>query len=153
MLDAGFSVRAVCLDSSGWDTHSGQGQGQAGGAFARRAGDLAAGLVRLADSLRARGPWLVVVMTEFGRTVKPNGSAGSDHGHGSVMLVAGSSVRPGVHCDWPGLTSDRLYEGRDLAVTTDYRDVLAEVLRSHLGRNAPAETFPKHRARPVGVVG
>jgi uncharacterized protein (DUF1501 family) len=150
LIDVGLPVRAVCLESSGWDTH--RGQGLASGAFANRAADLAGALVKLAEIGRRRGSWLVVVMTEFGRTVKPNGSGGSDHGHGSVMLVAGSGIRAGVHGDWPGLAPARLYEGRDLVVANDYRNVLGEVLRGHLGDLPPAATFPDFTPGPLGLI-
>ena len=96
---------------------------------------------------------LVVAMTEFGRTVRPNGSGGSDHGHGSVLLVAGPRVRGGVHGDWPGLAGEKLWEERDLAVATDYRHVLHEVVGAHLGRAPSADTFPEFQARPLGLIG
>ena len=90
-------------------------------------------------------------MTEFGRTVRPNGSGGTDHGHGSIMLVAGAGVRGGVYGDWRGLEESALHEGRDLAVTTDWRCVLHEVTTAHLGRRPPADTFPGHAARSIGL--
>src|SRR6185295_6562259 len=77
---------------------------------------------------------VVVTMTEFGRTVRENGNRGTDHGHGSVAFVLGGPVRGGqVHGRWPGLEGRTLYEGRDLAVTTDFRDILAELLVRHSG--------------------
>ena len=91
-------------------------------------------------------------MSEFGRTVAPNGSAGTDHGRGAALLLAGARVRGGVHGDWPGLGRERLYEGRDLAVTTDYRQVLHEVLRAHLGRAPSGAVFPGLEARPLGLI-
>ena len=150
LLDAGIPVEAVCIESSGWDTH--RSQGLETGAFAARASDLAAALAKISELGRRRGRWLAVVMTEFGRTVRANGSGGSDHGHGSVMLLAGSHVRAGVHGDWPGLAKRSLYEDRELRVTTDYRNVLNEALRAHLGDAPPAGTFPDFAPRPLGVI-
>jgi uncharacterized protein (DUF1501 family) len=148
---AGLPIRAVALECHGWDTH--QRQGSEIGAMVRPMQELANGLAGLASGLRGRRQWLAVVMTEFGRTVRPNGSQGTDHGHASVMLIAGSLVEAGVHGPWPGLADDALYEGRDLAVATDYRDVLHEVLTAHLGAPPPANTFPGLDARALGVIG
>jgi uncharacterized protein (DUF1501 family) len=76
---------------------------------------------------------VVMVMSEFGRTVRQNGNSGTDHGHGNVMWLIGGAVRGGkVHGDWPTLAPASLYEGRDLAVTTDFRSVLAQVMERHL---------------------
>ena len=77
---------------------------------------------------------VVVTMSEFGRTVKENGNRGTDHGHGNAMLILGGPVKGGkVYGHWPGLEPDQLWEGRDLAITTDFRDVFAEVVTGHLG--------------------
>jgi uncharacterized protein (DUF1501 family) len=146
----GLPIRAVMLESSGWDTHLRQGKDR--GTMTGPIVDLARGLAALAEGLGERRDLLVVVMTEFGRTVRPNGSGGSDHGHGGALLVAGPRVRGGVHGDWPGLAPERLFEGRDLPVTTDYRNVLHEVLRAHLGAPPPETVFPGFEPRPLGVV-
>ncbi len=143
---AGLRVRAAALELDGWDHHARQ---RAPGAMARLAAELAVGVARLLDRDR---DVLVVAMTEFGRTVAPNGSGGTDHGHGAAILVAGPRVRGGVHGPWPGLSRERLHEGRDLAVATDYRDVLYEVLRAHLGRAPGAAVFPGHEPRAVGLI-
>jgi len=147
---AGLPIRAVFLESSGWDTHL--NQGTESGAMARAIDDLAGAVAHLSDEMAGRRDLLVVVMTEFGRTVRANGSRGSDHGHGSVMFVAGPRVRGGVYGDWPGLSEDRLYQGRDLPVTTDYRSVLWEVLRAHLGSAPPADTFPGFEPETLGML-
>jgi len=82
-------------------------------------------------------------MSEFGRTVRENGTGGTDHGHGTAMLIAGGTVRGGtVYGTWPGLNEERLFEGRDLAVTTDFRAICAEIVVRHLGFTALAEIFP-----------
>jgi uncharacterized protein (DUF1501 family) len=91
-------------------------------------------------------------MTEFGRTVRPNGGGGTDHGHGSAMLVAGPRVRGGVHGEWPGLAASSLHEGRDLPVATDWRSVLHELLSAHLGHAPASDTLPGFAASRTGVV-
>jgi uncharacterized protein (DUF1501 family) len=148
---SGIPVRAAMLESGGWDTHSGQGREQ--GQLAGRIGELARALQTLLDGAGQHRELVLFVLTEFGRTVRPNGAGGSDHGHGSVMLVAGPRVRAGVHGDWPGLEERALWEGRDLPVSVDYRSVLFEVLRAHLGQVPPVETFPGFDPQPVGVLG
>ena len=96
---------------------------------------------------------VIVTMSEFGRTAAENGNGGTDHGHGSVMMVMGGPVKGGsVYGTWPGLEPEQLFEGRDLAVTTDYRDVLAELVRGHLGQN-PEQVFPGYKAgAPLGLL-
>ena len=90
---------------------------------------------------------LVLTMSEFGRTARENGSRGTDHGHGNAMLVLGNSVKGGkVYGEWKGLRDDQLNEGRDLAVTTDFRDVFAEVSQKHLGAKKPKTIFPNYTA-------
>ena len=85
---------------------------------------------------------VIVTMSEFGRTVNENGNAGTDHGHGNVMMVLGGGVRGGrIVGEWPGLEMEQLYERRDLAVTTDFRDVLGEVVSGHLGQTV-TQVFP-----------
>lgn len=126
-------IKLAFLALGGWDTHV--NQGSAKGQLAGRLAPLGQGLATLASEL---GPTFddttIVVMSEFGRTVHENGNAGTDHGHGNVMWVLGGRVRGGrVHGRWPGLGADQLYQGRDLAVTTDFRSVLAGVLRDHMG--------------------
>lgn len=125
-------VQLAFMALGGWDTHANQGASK--GQLANRLNPLGQGLAALANRL---GPVLddtvVVVMSEFGRTVRENGNGGTDHGHGNVMWLLGGPVAGGkVHGRWPGLASGALYEGRDLAVTTDFRQVLAEVAQKHL---------------------
>ena len=92
------------------------------------------------------GDVTLVTMSEFGRTVKENGNRGTDHGHANVMLLLGGGVKGGkVYGQWPGLDSSHLYENRDLAVTTDFRDVFAEILEKRLGIQALAPVFPGYR--------
>jgi uncharacterized protein (DUF1501 family) len=147
---SGLGLRAACLESDDWDTHANQGTEQ--GRMAGRIRDLGDALAALAAGLGSERDWLVVVMTEFGRTVRPNGSRGSDHGHGSVMFVAGPRVRGGAFGDWAGLSHEHLYEGRDLPVLTDWRSVLHEVLGAHIGGAPPADTFPGFTPESLGLV-
>jgi uncharacterized protein (DUF1501 family) len=149
LLEAGLGVEAAFLESGGWDTHVRQGAEE--GQMAGWIEDLARGLARLDAELAHRRALRVVVMTEFGRTVRPNGSAGSDHGHGSVMFVAGRGVRGGLHGDWKGLREPVLHEGRDLAASTDWRTPLHEVLTAHLGARPPADTFPGFEPGALGL--
>jgi uncharacterized protein (DUF1501 family) len=86
---------------------------------------------------------VIVTMSEFGRTARENGNRGTDHGHANVMFVLGGPVKGGkVYGQWPGLGSGQLYEGRDLAVTTDFRQVLSEAVARHLGNDNLARVFP-----------
>lgn len=147
---ARLGIRAVALECHGWDTH--QRQGTETGSMTRPIQELASGMASLADALRGRRDWLAVAITEFGRTVRPNGSQGSDHGHGGVTLIAGPGVKPGVHGPWPGLTEGALHEGRDLAVATDYRHVLFEVLSATLRTAPPPQTFPGFAPKPLGLL-
>ena len=137
-------VQLAFMALGGWDTHA--GQGAATGQLANRLQPLGAGLAALASGL---GPvfdqTIVVVMSEFGRTARQNGNGGTDHGHGNVMWLLGGQMAGGrVLGQWPGLADDSLHEGRDLAVTTDFRDVLCSVARQHLGLSASqtAAVFP-----------
>ena len=138
-------IRMAFLALGGWDTHANQGAGQ--GQLANRLAPLGQGLAVLARQL---GPMLqdtsIVVMSEFGRTAKQNGNGGTDHGHGNVMWLLGGNVQGGkVHGVWPGLDAGQLYEGRDLAVTTDFRSVLGQLAQNHLGLNDSqlAQVFPR----------
>jgi uncharacterized protein (DUF1501 family) len=139
---AGVGLEVAAIDLGGWDTHFAQGASQ--GLMAALLTDLASGLAALHADLADRLDRLtVVVMTEFGRRVQENASLGTDHGHGSLMLLVGGHVEGGkVHGSWPGLDPDQLFGPGDLAVTTDYRDVLAEVCRKRLNNPAVDQVFP-----------
>lgn len=144
VLESGENLEIAGIDLNGWDHHAGLGAAE---------GPQATKLARMAQALVAfrkhMGPRMeqimVMVMTEFGRSVIENGSAGTDHGHGGGMLLLGGGVKGGeVHGEWRGLSPGRLYQGRDLPVTTDFRDVFAEVLREHLDFKAPRGFFPDY---------
>lgn len=142
-LQAGF------LAVGGWDTHA--NQGAARGQLANRLQLLGEGLVELQAALgEARPDTVIVVLSEFGRTVRENGNRGTDHGHGNVIWLIGDAIAGGrVHGRWPGLSADALHEGRDLAVTTDFRAVHRALLRGHLGIAEPAlaRIFPGFEPR------
>jgi uncharacterized protein (DUF1501 family) len=137
-------LRAAFLSVGGWDTHV--AQGAARGALADRLRGLAGGLNALAGQLGEQlDHTVIVVLSEFGRTVRQNGTRGTDHGHGNVMWLLGGPVQGGrVAGEWPGLEQSAQHDGRDLAVTTDFRQVLAEVLERHmrLDERALAQVLP-----------
>lgn len=140
LIRAGIGVRAACVDTGGWDMHEDMGTA-ANGQMASRAKDLADALAAFAADL---GPALaevtVLTMSEFGRTVRQNGSGGTDHGRGSALFVMGGSIRGGIYGRWPGLAPQD--EDRDLEVTTDMRTVLAEVLQRRLDSPAVGAVLP-----------
>jgi uncharacterized protein (DUF1501 family) len=138
--DVGLEI--AFAEMGGWDTHV--NQGDARGQLAFRLDDFARGIAALATDLGDRMADVVIVtMSEFGRAVSENGNRGTDHGHGNAMMVLGGGVGGGhVYGSWPGLSRDKLYEGRDLAVTTDFRDVFGEIVVRHLGVPDPSPIFP-----------
>jgi uncharacterized protein (DUF1501 family) len=149
MLAEEAGPRIAVIEVGGWDTHA--NQGRAGGTLAQRLHRLDEGLGRLAAGMGAA--WrhtVVLVVTEFGRTVAMNGTRGTDHGTAGVALVLGGAVDGGqVRGDWPGLAPARLRDGRDLAATTDLRSVYKGILRDHLGVAASdleSRVFPSSRA-------
>jgi len=142
LIKAGVGLEVAFAETGGWDTHV--QQGAARGTFARRADDLARAITAFWTDLGGwRSDVAVLTMTEFGRTVRENGSGGTDHGHGSCLFLLGEKVRGGrVHGHLESLAPDALYEGRDLPVTTDFRAVFTEVARGHLGVAPGVELFP-----------
>jgi uncharacterized protein (DUF1501 family) len=97
---------------------------------------------------------VILTMTEFGRTIRQNGSGGTDHGHASCLFALGGPVKGGkVYGQWPGLANDQLYEGRDLALTTDFRDVFAEIARRHMGATNLSTIFPGYNPKPANFKG
>lgn len=141
LIKSDIGLEVAFTDIGGWDTHANQGSSQ--GQLAARLTELAQGLSALYADLKERADDVVILtMTEFGRTARENGNRGTDHGHASVMFALGGSVKGGkVYGKWPGLKSHQLYEGRDLAVTTDFRDVFAELAKNHLGATDPSAIF------------
>ena len=153
LIKASLGVRAVAIDLSGWDHHSEANIEMP--AVARTFADALAAFYR--DLGDHAGRTLVLAGTEFGRTAAENGSGGADHGHGTVLFALGAGVRGRRVVlrggQWPGLAEADLYEGRDLAVTTDVRDVFAEVLRRHLGVADPSALLPGFTANPANEPG
>ena len=142
LIKAGVGLEIAFTDIGGWDTHV--NQGNARGQLANRLQEFSAGLAALYQDLGQRmDDVIVLTMSEFGRTVKENGNRGTDHGHANAMFVMGNSVRGGqVYGRWPGLKNDQLYEGRDLALTTDFRDVFGEIATKHLRATDLRAIFP-----------
>ena len=151
LIKAEVGLEVACLDLGGWDTH--EGQGTLDGNFNYLLDTLGRGLEALYTDLGDRMQRVTVItMSEFGRRVRENASAGTDHGHGGVMMLMGGGVKGGqVYSQWPTLEPHALNNG-DLAVTTDYRDVLAEVVAQRLGNPKLAEIFPNHTVTPLGLV-
>ena len=154
LIRADLGLEIAFVDVGGWDTHVNQGSSE--GQLATRLDELGASLGAFATDLGAKMDNVVVLtMSEFGRTVKENGTGGTDHGHGTAMFVMGGGVRGGqVLGRWPGLDPASRHEQRDLAVTTDFRALFGEVLEGHLGATDLGDVFPGF-ARPakLGVFG
>ncbi len=151
LVKAAVGLEVAVLDLGGWDTHIAQGGAE--GWMAGLLGDLGNGLAALHSDLFEQMPRVsIVVMSEFGRRLGENGGLGTDHGHGSAMLLLGGHVRGGrVHGRWPGLLREQLVGPGDLAVTTDYRDVLGELLAKRLNNTQLAQVFPGHSVSGAGV--
>jgi uncharacterized protein (DUF1501 family) len=145
-------LEVAAIDLGGWDTHFAQGSSE--GIMANLASELAQGLAALHSDLHYYMRNLtVVVMTEFGRRAHENGSLGTDHGHGSLMMLLGGHVNGGqVYGRWPGLADEQLFGPGDLAITTDYRDILAEICLKRLYNPALGEIFPGFTRSPVNIV-
>ena len=152
LVRADVGLEIAFADVGGWDTHV--NQGGATGQLALRLGDFARGVAAFVTDLGDRMDDVVVLtMSEFGRMARENGTRGTDHGHAGAMFALGGGVRGGrVHGRWPGLAPEQLHEGRDLALTTDFRAVFAELLTGHLGAARPEHVFPGFAAGGVGVV-
>lgn len=159
MIKLQLGMRVATVDLGGWDTHEYQGDSGAG-YFSNQFGTLSSGLAALMTDLsNSNGVdytqrLTVVVMSEFGRTFKQNASRGTDHGHGNLMFVLGGQVNGGlVYGNWPGLSTEQLYDRRDLAITTDYRSVLSEILIRRLQNPNLGYIFPGYTSyQPTGIV-
>jgi uncharacterized protein (DUF1501 family) len=153
LIKADVGLEVAFTDINGWDTHANQGndRGQLSNRL-KEFGDGLAALYRdLGDHMRNV---VVITMTEFGRAIRQNGSGGTDHGHASCLFAFGGPVKGGkVYGKWPGLAPDKLYEGRDLALTTDFRDVFSEILTNHMGTTNVGRVFPGYKpALNLGLV-
>jgi len=158
LIKARVGLEVAFTDTPGlnWDTHfnEGNGRGQLGNLLQQFSNAIAALYTDLGQRM---DDVVILTMSEFGRTARENGSRGTDHGHANAMFVIGNDVRGGkVYGQWPGLRGDQLYEGRDLALTTDFRDVFGEIARCHLGTANLNEVFPGYvssEARFRGFLG
>src|SRR5262245_16954484 len=153
LIKSNVGIQVAFAEVGGWDTHANQGSSR--GQLANRLkdfGDSIAALYRdLGDSMRNV---VILTMTEFGRAIRQNGSGGTDHGHASCLFVAGGPVKGGkVYGRWPGLSPDELHEGRDLALTTDFRNVFSEVLTKHMAAKNVSRVFPNFTpAAPLKIL-
>ncbi len=149
LIKADVGLDVAFTDIGGWDHHVNEvgaspGQGQLANVLAEFGQSLAAFDRDLGDRME---DVTVVTMSEFGRTARENGDRGMDHGHANVMFAMGGGVRGGrVYGDWPGLEDHELYEGRDLALTTDFRDVLGEMVAKRLGNRDLGRVFPGYNS-------
>ena len=142
LIKANLGVQVAFADIGGWDHHVNEGAAE--GQLANVLGDFSQSIAAFWNDLGDLGEDTVVVtMSEFGRTARENGNRGTDHGHANVMFVLGGPVKGGkVYGRWPGLDQSQLYEGRDLALTTDFRQVIGEAVTRHLGNKNLTEVFP-----------
>jgi uncharacterized protein (DUF1501 family) len=142
LIKADAGLEAVFAEINGWDHHSNENV-QLNNLLRQFSSALAGFSQDLGDRME---DVVLVTMSEFGRTAEENGNAGTDHGHGSLMMVLGGPVQGGkVYGKWPGLEKEQLFEGRDLAVTTDYRTVLSELITGHLGQTDIGSIFPGYQ--------
>ena len=153
LTKADVGLEVAFTDLGGWDTHVNQGAAQ--GQLATRLDDFGRGIAALVTDLGERmADTVVLTMSEFGRAVNENGNRGTDHGHGNAMIAIGGGIRGGkVYGRWPGLAVNQRYDGRDLAVTTDFRDVFGEVVVKHLGVGNPQAIFPGYTVQPAKFPG
>jgi uncharacterized protein (DUF1501 family) len=148
LIKADLGVQVAFADIGGWDHHVNEGstEGQLANVLTEFSQSIAAFWTDLGD---LGEDTVIVTMSEFGRTARENGNRGTDHGHANVMFVLGGPVRGGqVYGRWPGLDQSQLYEGRDLVLTTDFRQVVGEAVVRHLGNKNLAEVFPGYRSQP-----
>ena len=150
LAKADVGLEIAFAESDQWDHHV--NEGGATGQIANRLADFAGGLAALAQDLGDRmADTIILTMSEFGRAVAENGNRGTDHGHGNAMLVIGGGVKGGeIYGDWPGLKAEQRFEGRDLKITTDFRDVFGEILMRHLGapETTASKVFPGYGVKP-----
>ncbi len=148
MLKANIGTEVLFVDCGGWDNHVNEGGAQ--GQLSNLLRDLGQSLAAFHQDMDDRmGDIVVVTMSEFGRTAKENGNRGTDHGHANCMFVMSGDIKGGlVYGKWPGLDDHQLNEGRDLALTTDFRSVVGEILTRHLGVKDLAPVFPGFSANP-----
>jgi uncharacterized protein (DUF1501 family) len=142
LIKADVGLEIAFADVGGWDTHV--NQGGATGQLAQRLNDFAQSINALVTDLGDKmGDVVILTMSEFGRMARENGNLGTDHGHAGALFVIGGGVKGGkVYGKWPGLEQEQLYEGRDLALTTDFRSVFSEITARHMGAASTEKIFP-----------
>src|SRR5687768_820442 len=142
LIKANVGLEIAFADIGGWDTHV--NQGGATGQLAQRLSDFGQSITALVTDMGDRmGDVVILTMSEFGRMARENGNRGTDHGHAGALFVIGGDVKGGkVYGKWPGLEQEQLYEGRDLALTTDFRAVFSEITARHLGATRTEKIFP-----------
>jgi uncharacterized protein (DUF1501 family) len=152
LIKANVGLEVSAIDVGGWDTHFAQGSST--GLMPNLMQDLADGLAAFhADMFDYQNQLTTVTMSEFGRRASENGSLGTDHGHGSMMMVLGGNVSGGkVYGQWPGMAEGQLIGPGDLAVTTDYRDVFSEILQKRLNNPATNKIFPEYQPKMPNVL-
>jgi uncharacterized protein (DUF1501 family) len=148
LIKARVGLEVAFAESGQWDHHA--NEGSTNGQIANRLDDFSRGIAALATDLgEGMRDVVILTMSEFGRTVAENGNRGTDHGHGNAMLALGAGIKGGkVYGRWPGLAVEQRWQGRDLAITTDFRDVFAEVVTRHLGLADASPVFPGHTIDP-----
>lgn len=150
LIKSDIGLEVAFTDVGGWDTHANETP-----QLANRLTEFSQGIAALYADLKDRADEVIILtMTEFGRTAKENGNRGTDHGHASVMFALGGAVKGGkVYGKWPGLKTNQLNEGRDLALTTDFRDVFAELAKNHLGATNLNTIFPGYSINAANFKG
>jgi uncharacterized protein (DUF1501 family) len=153
LFKSDIGLEVAFLDSGGWDNHVNEGGVQ--GQLSNLLRDLGQGIAAFHQDMGDRMEDVVFVsMSEFGRTAHENGNRGTDHGHANCMFVMGGGVKGGrIYSRWPGMSDGELYQGRDLAVTTDYRSVLGEIISKHLGDQELHAVFPGYANDPRQFLG
>jgi uncharacterized protein (DUF1501 family) len=155
LIKADVGMEMAFADIGGWDHHVNEtgaraSEGQLANLLRQYGQALSAFWTDMADRM---ADVALVTMSEFGRTARENGNRGTDHGHANCMFVMGGAIQGGkVYGKWPGLEKHQLYEGRDLALTTDFRDVLGELVVRHMRTPSTAEVFPGHTPKFLGLV-
>ncbi len=158
LIKADIGLEVVEVDLDGWDTHNRQGGAEGG--FAEKVTMLSEGIAAFSQDLGSHlDNTLILTMSDFGRTVKENGTEGTDHGWANCMFMGGGPVQQAtggkatkVKSDWPGLAQEQLYQKRDLLHTTDFRDVIADVVQNHLGNENLQKVLPGHQFKHLDLL-
>jgi len=154
LIKSGIGTELIQLDYGGWDTHN--AQGGVNGGYANRLRDLSDAMAAFSKDLGDQmNDVLVLTLSDFGRTVAENGTSGTDHGWANCMIAMGGGIAKNdkpVLGEWPGLATENLHQKRDLKHTTDFRDVLGEVVSKHLGNGNISHIIPGHEHKPVGMI-